>query len=286
MELRQAHLIRSAADTRRRIFATLPRSVRVAHLFYVLSATNQYNWATAMYGIFGRAEIEDMPEIKGKPFYEWAERAPKDDQFVRVPPSPTIREATQFADKAWKKAYAVARQLGMNNPVEGANDALQAVYIFFFKNFKKLTGTRTEAENYVIGKMKYILREWMTKVRRRGEPDSLTKTDDEGGGEVQVDVEDTSDLEAFEDYIIDRTTGQLHRDLRRILQRNFQWPADEYVMGLVLDYDTNELVGDKDKDKPAMIPFFQQNPISYRNFHKNYKPKVLDVLEEYIKAAV
>lgn len=288
MYLRQAHLTITAATLRRRIFASLPRSVRVAHLFSVLSASNQYNWAVAMYGIFGRAGISEMPEIKGQPFYEWMERAPKDQGFPRIPTSPTISDAKIFGEKAWKKAYATARQLGMSNPVEGANEALQATYIHFHQNWRKFDDRFTlhQAENYVIYKMKGILKDWMKTLRRRGEPESLTRPDDEGGGEVQVDVEDTSDLEVFEDYIIDRTTGQLHRDLQRLLQRSFDWPADEYVMGLVLDYGTQELVGDTRKGKPALIPYFQQNPTSLQNFSKNYQPKVLRVLEDYIRGAV
>ena len=268
---RQATLLLRAAYTQRKLWASLPFNLRLAELFRRLAVDPKETFGRIVYTAFVQRKVEGLPDINGQPALEF--------DLTRAPQK--LVPAGYGKDFGTKAMNIVSKKYKNSEMVQ---DALQDVSLTFMTQPERLREgvSLREAQNYVLtcveNACKIALR---NRQRHPGDYglDTAPWDDDDKG--MAHELEDPDSLKDIMSWIVQDAREDLFPKLMRELSRIPG--AVPYVEG-VLKYglpDSN-LVGREDKGIEAMIPWFQEHPMSYGNFSVNLKPKIKKVLKKHL----
>ena len=274
---RLSALIATAQIERRLLWASLPFQTRLAELLFRLAVDSKEAFGRAIYTIFVKQKVQGMPDIKGLPaeMYD-LDRSPGH----MVPPG----YGKDFGRIVW-----VTFVRKWKGDVELVQDAMQNVVLSLSKRpdgYLREGSTLSEAQKYVLSAV-YNAGNTIYKTRKKRPsdygltPPEVLEPKEEWGGEGESREVDYSDPKALstlmEEVSRNRLMPALIRELNRIPG------ATEYVEGVI---DTGlpdiQLVGDYRKGIPAVLPYFQEHPISVQGFEQGTKTKLRKVLRKYI----
>jgi hypothetical protein len=259
---RIAAIVKSAEETRRRIFASQPFWQRFAHLMMVLASSDTAAWGRTLVMAMIRDGVQGMPDVGGVPAKEWAEG----NRFNASRLPGQYLDADKFGAQVYHEAL-----LKIGNPA-AAKEFLQELVLSFWSG--KPPFKFSDAKNSFESK-KYVF----TIARTRGlnwrrdqkldREESLTEDDDEKGSR-QRDVTDESGLRHRSNLI----EKLLHMpDVVRALKRVHE-DAPLYL-DLVLDG-----LDDKSIVTQGMLPHFDSRvPFSWQ---KTWRPKIYKVINDKI----
>jgi len=232
---RVAQLIRTAAEIRRMIWASLPFWERFAQVMCVLASSSTDAFGTALYGIFLENGVGDMPPINGKPASEWLAK----HSAKRLPPG----YGRDFGQKAF---LSLMRKYHKPEIVE---DLLSTFIVRFMEKagqYLKPGTSLRQAEAYV---MRSLYNEGINVLRRKrfelGES-ALTRVDEEEGpGFLDRSPGQKNDLEDQETVL---DASDMKAKLRRIHPS-----AEQYLRLLMERYSDVEILGNPARGKPSML---------------------------------
>lgn len=272
---RVASLLKSAQELRRRLFAALPKGVRLAALMMVLADENAAGWGKFFYAIFLTKGVKGMPDIRGKDALEWFAALPPAKQELRklteILPS---GYGSQFGHKIYKFALMIAKR------PDKVDDELQSLAEYVLKN--NLGGLQegsplSKAENYIIHAVQNRTYNILTRQKREQQRnESMSPPDDDDKQTKQY---------------TDRVQQELH-DQRLELHELLESPKTHLVLNRVHPdamtfiekflegYEVKEIVGNPKHGEPGLLPHFNRSEQAGFNFIKTYIPKIYAALQQ------
>jgi hypothetical protein len=251
---RVAHLIKTAEDTRRKLWASLPFDFRYAEVLYRLGSSAAADaFGTGIYQLFIQQGVQGMPDIGGKPADSYEGR--------RLPGS--------YGRAFGKKVFAILMSKHRNSAV--VEDIMSAVLVYFMEKPDRISGKfkLKSAESFVIQKADWDGLSMIRRKNKRVEVQDSPSRDDEGEyGPGYIDVAPSQDkkrytLEEAVTYILSR------HDVKNALERVH--PSAEQYVRLSLDgYSDKQILGDPAKGIPCMLDF--QRMSTAPNAGKIYPP--------------
>lgn len=239
---RLASLQKRAADTQRRLFASLPFYVRLAYVFARLANLPLQSLGRTLGAVFIVKKVEGLPDVKGQPALEWGAAFGADiNKITRMLP-PNYLEA-------WVANEVRNRLMAKFKNEDLVADAISGWLLRFVVNggMKNMDEGMplTSARNYVLtGIQNESLNQ--IKKRNRHREDSMNETDDDGRATMQID-----DPKALRSLVKeDRHLWKFPR-VRRILEQDAHPDAPLFLDLLMDGYTVNEIVGDWRKATPA-----------------------------------
>lgn len=199
---KQASLARCASLVARKLYASLPRGLRIIDVFAkVADSTGVINgFARAVYVEFIKKGVKGLPPINGKPVEEVIKDPNHPNVFRQLP--------SKYGADLGRRAYGSLLHMGL--APDAAADALQDFLIAFLSKSPIEPGSPLhEAESFTLRGLRMFAMTRRRQLKRRDRHDTPLVRDD-GDGEVTVDVPD----EAFDslsrllsqDYISRMTT--------------------------------------------------------------------------------
>jgi DNA-directed RNA polymerase specialized sigma24 family protein len=264
---RVSYIINASGQLRRKIWASLPFSLRLADFFTRLAVSFSEAFGKTIYAEFLIQGVTEMPDIKGQPASEFdLSHKPVADHL----PSGYGKEFGQ-------QAYRVLMRK-VNRPEVVENIMGDFLVNFLEKGSKHIQpGTSLRvAEGYVITS---LLNEWKnvlrTKSRRIKERSDIYYSPEGREERIEQPVYDEDDLERQVKRMLPRMQSHLkaiHPD------------APLYVkLSLIDGYSDREIVGDIEHGIPSMLtqPYGKRgNPLDEKDWGMVYKPKIFELLKK------
>lgn len=232
---RVAQLIRTAAQIRRMIWASLPLWERFAQVVCRLASSTTDAFGVAMYGLFVENGVEGMPAINGKPASEWVAQ----HSVNRLPAA--------YGREFGKKAFlSLMRKYHKPEIVEDILSAFLVKFMGKADQYIKAGTSLRQAEAYV---MRSLYNDGINLLRRKrfelGE--STLRRDDEDEGPGFLDRSPSQGMEpGDEETVLD--SPEMKAKLRRIHPS-----AEQYVRLLMEGFSDVEILGNPARGKPSML---------------------------------
>ena len=249
-----------AAALSERIYTSLPWGYRVARLFMKLADTSEYG--PAFYAEFINKGVSGMPEIDGKDASEYRGKRNLADLLGRK------RYGRDFGQKLFATA------LGRIKSLEVVEDAISD-YFIKLKTGKGM-GTNLQ-EGTPLGKAEIyaitgVLRTAFDIIKKRNRERPTLVRQDEGGGDVQMDIHDPS---AFKEFATILSVVELEKAIREV--EEFDERAALWIKLKLKDW--------KDKDIAKELGF--KHPTQLGELKRKYwGPKLKKIFEKYVRKAM
>lgn len=259
---RIAKLVAASTAVRRKIWASLQFSVRLADFFGRLASMTTDAFGKVIYAEFILRGVEDMPPVHGKPVSE----LPHSKSIAnKLPPG--------YGREFGKKAFLV--MMGkLHNPQQVEELMSEFLVNFLESGSKHLREgvTLHEAHNYVLRALQNAIIDWLRKKRE--------VSDSMGGEDAHsiYDVTPTFDEESAEKLFDERMLPKVRTKLRGIHPS-----AEQYIkLSLIEGYTDREILGDPAHGVPSLLehPLTSSGlPLTEKSWSTSYKPKIFSVLK-------
>jgi len=272
---RTAHLIEASVALRRKIWASLPFSLRMADFFSRLAVSTTEAFGKAVYAEFLTHGVEGMPDINGRSASEF--------DISRKPVANRLPH--DYGRAFGKKAYA--NLMGRLHNPEVAEDVMSNFLVGFLvsgSDHIRPGASLRDAENYVLTALHHdasnALRSWL-----RGEGKEVSDVYQEG--------EDDGGRKKYRDIPVSVDEASMEKELKRILPRvtsklNAIHPDGAlYIkLSLVDGYTDREILGDEKHGVPSLLthPYNRLGrPLTQATWEMDYKDRIFKVLKDAMK---
>lgn len=279
-----SHNLRTAAEAlARRIYASLPLHIRLAHLMERLASAQSDAFGNVIYAEFIRLGVLGMPTVNGQD--------PR-VAFARYLDSPSLPEllpknyGREFGARAFRALLRLFRgNAGM------AEDTLERYMLRLLKREASgtplLAGLRLEnglsaADTYVITA---ILNEGrnLREERQRVQQSEVSTTNEK---EQVLDLEDPKALQDPANWIVLKKVYELWHTPKgeKVLRQAFP-DAPEYLELMLKGFSDSAIIGDYRVGRPSMLPSLQEKPITPQNWEYRIMPRISQALRKILRDA-
>lgn len=258
---RTASLARCASIVARKLYASLPRGLRVVNLFIKLADASSgiETFGRVMYAEFIKKGVKGLPPIHGKPV----------EEVIKNPNAPNLATLLprNYGGDLGRKAYGSLLQMGLSPEV--AADTMQEFAINFLTKSPIEEGSNVhEAEHFTLRGLRMF---GMTRRRsenrhRRRETPSLVKDDD--GEDVVHDIKDEGIFDAVSNMV---SADYMNRMVKHLDQQLKSRIGDD-VIPRYFELSLEEGVDDKRMIQDNLLPLTKYKGVSGWN---NFKTKFL-----------
>jgi len=266
---RIARLTKISSALRRRIWASLPFSLRIADFFSRIALSSAEVFGKAIYGEFLMHGItEGMPDIHGQPASEFD-----------ISKKPVANRLPANYGKAFgQKAYQIL--LGKLHNPQVVEDVMSDFLVRFLASGSDnldMGSTRARGESYVLTGLINESYNYIRKIKIKREVSDVLP-DDAGGQFSHIRNFPVYDEESLE-KLVKKRMPQLAPLLNRVHPE-----ASKYVeLSLIEGYSDREIIGDVAHGKASLLdnPYTPYGkPLTSTNWGLVYKPKIFEVLKE------
>jgi hypothetical protein len=261
---RISHLINIAGTTRRKIWGSLPFSLRVADFFSRLAVTTTAAFGKTIYSEFlAKGIVKDMPDIYGKPASEFdTSRKPIANYLPSGYGLAFGKKVFGTLMSKWKFTADITEQLMLDYLVgflDKGSEGLEADW------------DREHAENYVLWKLN---KNFQNHYRVKKEvSDIYFSQGKEKKREIPVFDEETAERE------LKRALPKLQSRLEMVHP-----DAALYLKLAIIDGHTDrEIIGDVAHGVPSLLPTpysLLGRPLNEKSWSVSFKPKILEILKK------
>lgn len=262
----------------RRLFASLPFSVRLAYVFSILAGTDLQALGRALGVIFIKKKVQGLPDIHGKPALDFPI-----SQYELAHKDPSRMLPTNYLDdfasdiRGYMLATFRSEQLV---DVAVSNWLFRFVVEGGWHGMHEGLHLKPQVRSYVIAALKgEILNEIKKSKRKKRDMGSIDEENSEGDLVFNPSHDETP-AKIYEEL----PTSSMPK-VRHVLEHQVHPDAPLYLDLLLEGYTVTEILGDPEGGKPSMLPHMRQKPVGYKNWKKTYEPKIKKVLEDFMAAA-
>lgn len=265
---RVARLVVSSTALRRKIWASLPFSVRIAEVFSRLASMATDAFGKVVFGEFLKHEVIGLPDIYGKPALEVA--AEKKLTTNRLPPG--------YGKEFGKKCFLML--MGKTHNPQLTEELMSEFAVEFLESKSKTMHdgiTLQEAQNFVMRSLQNSYIDWM-RHHENARRNKNTLVMDDGEEDSIFDNMPTFDEDTLEKLYDERMLPKVRQELRAIHPS-----AEQYVKLMLDNHSDREILGDPEQGVPSLLdhPFTSRGkPLTEKNWSAGYKGKIFDVLKE------
>lgn len=261
---RVSYIINASGQLRRKIWASLPFSLRLADFFTRFAVSFSEAFGKAIYSEFLTRGVVGMPDIKGRPASEF------DLSKINYLPSGYGRE---FGQNTYRTLMSKFYQPEMVENIMGD----------FLVSFLEKGSEHIQPGTPLYAAARYVLQSLLnegknylrTKSRRIKERSDIYYSPEGEEQRIEQPVYDEDDLERQVKKMLPRMQSHLkaiHPD------------ASLYVkLSLIDGYSDREIIGDIEHGVPSMLtqPYGKRGtPLDEKDWGMVYKPKIFKVLKE------
>lgn len=246
---KQASLARVASIVARKLYASLPRGLRLINLFVKLADSNASlnTFARIVYLEFLKKGVEGMPPINGKPVEEAVPNPQAPDALKHIP--------SNYGTNFGRKAYGLLFQMGIS-PAD-MSDLLQDFLVEFFQKSPVQEGRALhEAEHYTLKGLRMFAMTRRRSIKRHRQHEAPTLVKDDGGeGDVVREIKDDGIFDAVNNMV---SADYMNR-MVKFLDDKLKGRVGEGVVPRYFELSLEEGVDDKQIIQNKMLPLRQYN---------------------------